>query len=82
MLTRPRKLTVMNRIGIFAPISLDGYVRRINGDIDWIMHYLKGRDYGFEKFKAALGGVVINRVYYTMHHSYDLRWPFGDLPCY
>lgn len=72
----------MNRIKMFAPVSMDGYVSRIDGDIDWTMHYLRDGDYGLEDFLGTIDSVVFNREYYLMLQSYDLKWQYGDLPCY
>ena len=67
---------------MFAPISMDGFTSRIDGDIGWTLRYLKGPDYGFNRFLGSIGGVIFNRNHYTMLQSYDFKWLYGDLPCY
>jgi len=72
----------MNEIKMFAPITMDGFASRIDGDIDWAQKYLSARDYGYGDFLATIGGVVFNRRHYTTLMSYDFKWPYGDRPCF
>lgn len=72
----------MNKIKMFAPVSMDGYASRIDGDMDWALHYLEGRNHGFEDFISTIGSVVFNLAHYRMFQSYGLRWQYGNLPCH
>lgn len=74
----------MKKIKMYAMTSLDGFTARIDGDIDWAMSLLKDRkyNYGFQEFFDTVDCAFINFGYYTLLHSYDLRWQFGDKPCY
>lgn len=72
----------MGRFKIYAHISMDGFVARIDGDIDWMMKYLKGNDYGYAKFRESVGAVVFGGRHYAMLQSYGFKWQYGDLPCY
>lgn len=72
----------MGRFKIYAYISMDGFVSRIDGDMDWMMRYAKGKDYGFDQFRASVGAVVCSSRHYATLHSNGDKWQYGDLPCY
>lgn len=44
-------------------VSLDGFVARSDGGVDWLMKYQgEGEDYGFEAFMASVDGLVMGRA--------------------
>jgi dihydrofolate reductase len=63
----------MPLIRIYIAQSLDGYIARPDGGIDWLRPF-DSVDYGYEKFVAEIGTVVMGRA------SYDLARSFGDWP--
>lgn len=71
----------MGKIKVFTHVSLDGFVSRNDGDIDWMLPFLKGNDYGYNSFRESLGGVILSDVHYTTLQSYGFKWQYGDLPC-
>jgi dihydrofolate reductase len=60
-------------IRVFIAQSLDGYIARPDGGIDWLRPF-DSVDYGYERFVAEIGTVVMGRA------SYDLARSFGDWP--
>jgi len=58
-------------IRVFIAQSLDGYIARPDGGIDWLRPF-DSVDYGYERFVAEIGTVVMGRA------SYDLARSFGD----
>jgi dihydrofolate reductase len=60
-------------IRVYIAQSLDGYIARPDGGIDWLRPF-DTVDYGYEKFIAEVGTVVMGRA------SYDLARSFGDWP--
>jgi dihydrofolate reductase len=60
-------------IRVYIAQSLDGYIARPDGGIDWLRPF-DTVDYGYEKFIAEIGTVVMGRA------SYDLARSFGDWP--
>jgi dihydrofolate reductase len=63
----------MPRFRIFIAQSLDGYIARPDGAIDWLRPY-DSVDYGYETFLSEIGTVVMGRK------SYELARSFGDWP--
>ena len=63
----------MPQIRLYIAQSLDGYIARPDGAIDWLRPY-DSVDYGYDKFVAEIGTVVMGRK------SYDLARSFGDWP--
>lgn len=60
-------------IRVYIAQSIDGYIARPGGGIDWLRPF-DTVDYGYEKFIAEIGTVVMGRA------SYDLARSFGDWP--
>jgi len=58
-------------IRIFIAQSLDGYIARPDGGIDWLRPF-DSVDYGYERFLAEIGTVIMGRA------SYELARSFGD----
>jgi dihydrofolate reductase len=63
----------MSLIRVYIAQSLDGYIERPNGGIDWLRPF-DSVEYGYEKFAAEIGTVVMGRA------SYDLARSFGEWP--
>lgn len=64
-------------------MSLDGFIARENGDIDWLMkantQASKGEDGGYHAFIATVDGLVMGRKSFEKVLSFE-SWPYGDLP--
>lgn len=63
----------MPLIRLYIAQSLDGYIARPDGNIDWLRPY-DDVDYGYSTFIREVGTVVMGRA------SYDLARSFGDWP--
>ena len=63
----------MPLIRIYIAQSLDGYIAKPDGGIEWLRPF-DTVDYGYEKFVAEIGTVVMGRA------SYELARSFGDWP--
>lgn len=61
----------MRRIVYFVASSLDGFLARPDGAIDWLF---TDQDYGYTDFLAGIDTVVMGRK------TYDLCLTFGDYP--
>lgn len=61
----------MRRIKLFIATSLDGYIARPDGGIDWL--FTDG-DYGYREFFASIDTVVMGRK------TWDLSLSFGEYP--
>jgi dihydrofolate reductase len=63
----------MPLIRVYIAQSLDGYIARPDGGIDWLRPF-DDVDYGYAAFTREIGTVVMGRK------SYDLARSFGDWP--
>ena len=64
----------MGKIKMFAYVSIDGYMTRTDGDIDWILEFEDSgkTDYGLKDFFDAIDTVVMNQNHYRILLGYDL----------
>ena len=64
---------------VFVGVSLDGFIARPNGDLDWLMGDGGGdsAEYGYNKFIAAIDAIVMGRR--TFEKVLTLgKWYYGD----
>lgn len=68
------------KIKIFAFVSLDGYVTKMGGDMDWLLEHRlpEGGDYGLGEFTKTVGCAVTNGLMSGLLQACDL-WPQSDL---
>lgn len=70
------------RCSVFIAASLDGFIARSDGGIDWLPSGSdSGEDYGYGDFIATVDVLVIGRKTYEVATSF-LRWPYGKRPVY
>ncbi len=61
---------------VFIAASLDGYIARGDGDIDWLNPYAKaGEDHGYPAFMNSMDGIVMGRGTFDKVLSFD-GWPY------
>ena len=49
------------RASVFIAASIDGFIARPDGAVDWLDHDTQGEDYGFESFMATVDALVMGR---------------------
>jgi dihydrofolate reductase len=54
--TRTRQM----KASVFVGTSLDGFIARANGDLDWLPHG-SGEDLGYEAFMATVDALILGR---------------------
>ena len=64
------------RFAIFIATSLDGFIARADGGIDWLERY-HGEDHGYGAFFAGVDALVIGRGTYDTVLGFP-EWPYGD----
>lgn len=64
---------------VFIATSLDGYIARSNGDIDWLPAFEPGEDYGYRAFVDGIDAIVMGRASYEKVLSFG-DWPYGETP--
>lgn len=63
----------------FMGISLDGFIAREDGGIDWLDGdpTIDGEDYGFHAFFNTVDALVMGRNTWELARSFP-QWPYGD----
>jgi len=63
---------------LYIATSLDGYIARLNGAIDWLsMVEQEGEDYGYGEFYQSIDGLVMGRKTYEQVLGFG-EWPYPD----
>jgi dihydrofolate reductase len=69
------------RCSVFIAASLDGYIARRDGTIDWLDAVQRpGEDYGFQAFFGSVDTLVIGRRTYETALGFP-TWPYGGKNC-
>lgn len=63
---------------VFVGVSLDGFIARPNGDLDWLMAEGGGdsAEYGYNEFIADIDAIVMGRKTFEKVLSFD-KWYYG-----
>ena len=62
---------------VFIATSVDGFIARPDGDIDWLMEQSTGgEDHGYEDFIATVSGIVMGRHSFEKALSFP-SWPYS-----
>jgi dihydrofolate reductase len=68
------------RTHVFIATSLDGYIARPDGDIDWLTRRgAEAGDTGYESFMAGIDTLVMGRNTYETALTFD-SWPYEGRP--
>ena len=68
------------KASVFIATSLDGFIARANGDLDWLPAG-GGEEHGYEAFIATVDALVIGRKTFETVLTFD-AWPYGERPVY
>lgn len=64
----------------FVAASLDGYIARPDGSVDWLLGYDSATDdHGYSAFYAGIDGLLMGRTTY-LHCLTQGDWPYPDKP--
>lgn len=64
------------KASVFIATSLDGFIARANGDLDWLPHG-DTEPHGYDEFIATVDALVIGRKTFETVLTFD-TWPYGD----
>lgn len=69
----------MTACRLFIATSIDGYIAREDGSIDWLdsITHPEGVDYGYHAFMEQIDTVVMGRKTYEDVVGFDVDWPYG-----
>ncbi len=74
---------MLAKCSVFIATSLDGFIAREDGAIDWLMKAntlaLPGEDGGYKAFMSTVDGLIMGRHSFEKVLSFD-PWPYGELP--
>lgn len=68
------------RASVYVGASLDGFIARLNGDIDWLGSGSfdgPNEDYGYKEFIDSVDGLVMGRATYEKALTFG-AWPYGS----
>lgn len=71
----------MRKIILYIASSLDGYIARENGDVDWLPKIDSFEDYGYADFLKSVDTVMMGRKTYDQLLNFD-EYPYSDKKCY
>ena len=70
------------KASVFIATSLDGFIARENGDIDWLPSpdsNASDEDYGYKEFMATVDVLVMGRKTFEKALTFG-KWPYGSKP--
>lgn len=69
------------RTSAFIATSLDGFISRLDGSIDWLNEanglVTPGEDCGYKAFSESIDVMVMGRHTFDLVRTFD-AWPYGD----
>lgn len=72
-----------NKVVLYIATSLDGYIARRDGSVDWLDHVeVGGGDGGYIEFYSTVGTIVMGRMTYDEVLILADEFPYADKPCY
>lgn len=73
----------MTKCSVFIATSLDGYISRVDGSIDWLNEandlVPNGEDLGYKQFISSVDAIVMGRSTFEQVLSFG-DWPYGSIP--
>jgi dihydrofolate reductase len=63
-------------VSVFIGTSVDGFIARPNGDLDWLPAG-GGEPHGYDEFMAGIDALVIGRKTFETVLAFE-TWPYGD----
>ena len=69
----------MAECAVFVGVSLDGFIARSNGELDWLMGEGGGdsAEYGYNEFIAGIDAIVMGRKTFEKVLKFD-KWYYGN----
>lgn len=73
----------MNKVILYIAMSLDGYIAREDGAVDWLEEAEgDGGDNGYADFYETIGALVMGRKTYESVLGLSETFPYAGKPCY
>jgi dihydrofolate reductase len=72
-----------NKVVLYIAMSLDGYIAKENGAVDWLYDIEgDGGDNGYGSFYDTIGTLVMGRLTYDEVLKLSDEFPYAGKPCY
>ncbi|MDU1892547.1 MAG: dihydrofolate reductase family protein [Dysgonomonas sp.] len=70
----------MKKIKLYIAASIDGYIARNNGSIDWLTDYpiLENFDYGYKEFYNSVDTIIMGGKSYRAMLRISEEWMYSD----
>jgi dihydrofolate reductase len=69
-------------VSLYIAGTLDGYIARANGAIDWLANIDENdTDYGYADFYNSIDALLMGSATFEMIQSFG-AWPYGDKPTF
>lgn len=68
------------KASVFIGTSVDGFIARVNGELDWLPPG-GGEPHGYDEFMATVDALVIGRKTFETVLTFD-TWPYGQKPVF
>lgn len=77
----------MSKVSVYIATSLDGFIARKDGDIEWLHNsghgeVEKGEDFGYKEFMDTVDALVMGRNTYEKVLSFGGDWPYREKPVF
>jgi dihydrofolate reductase len=69
-------MSAASKVSVFVGASVDGFIARTNGDVDWLPEG-GGEPHGYDEFIATVDAIVIGRKSFEKVLTFT-PWPYGD----
>lgn len=72
------------KIKLYIAVSLDGYIARPDGNLDWLTKYPMptGTEYGYKDLMDSIDTIIMGGKTYRAVLDMDFEWPYSDKACY
>lgn len=75
------RLAAMKKTTLYIAASLDGFIARTDGSVDWLpAPVIGGEDYGYAAFLETVDTLVMGRKSYDQMLTFG-PWPYGERRC-
>lgn len=66
-------------VSVYIAVSLDGFIARKDGSVDWLEHESGAEDYGYRSFIETVDVLAMGRNTFDQVRSFDGNWPYQVL---
>ncbi|MDA1257876.1 MAG: dihydrofolate reductase family protein [Chloroflexi bacterium] len=64
------------KTSVYIATSVDGFIARPDGGLDWLEHDSGNDDYGFHGFIASVDSMILGRATYEQVLGSGVEWPY------